>query len=88
MFNPKSPTKAAGWARTTLPPSAMPKAFQGKPVATTARNHSLTPSPKASARMRPGPLLHSNRAMAKPSPVNSASTAGRPNTAKGSTQAN
>ena len=46
-------------------PSAMPISFQGNPVSTSARSPSLAPRPTASAKMRPAPGDHNNRAMRK-----------------------
>src|ERR1700730_5366243 len=65
----------------------MPNVFQGNPVRTCPRSHSVRLNPAARANRRPAPGVQSSRAIIKPKPGKTASTAGSPATPSGKAQA-
>src|SRR5271165_6500325 len=85
---PWRPTSEATWANVRLAPRVIPMSSHGNPVNSNPRAHSLTPSPKARAKMRMGPDDQRSRARANPKAVNSARPAGKARTASGNAQAN
>ena len=84
--SPWTPTRAAGWIRTSpaLPPisQTLPSGFQGKPVAANWRARSASTHAPASTNTR-GQPARAVRATAQAAAMNSASTAASAGTARG-----